>query len=105
MKTHIRLVISLLAAFALLVASTFAQKPSPSPAPSAAKPPFQMPDMGAMYSQMMNAMYTELTRPERAAALAHFQKLYYDALIKEGFTKEEALSILRANQLPMTGVK
>ena len=105
MKTTLSLVISVIAVSALVVGPGFAQKPSPSLPPAAAKPAFQMPDMGAMYSQMMNAMYTELTRPERATALAHFQKLYYDALLKEGFTKEEALSILRANQLPMSSVK
>ena len=57
--------------------------------------------MSAMWSQMAHAMYT----PERAAELAHFQKLYFDALVKEGFTKEEALSIVRANQFSPAGVK
>lgn len=61
--------------------------------------------MGSMWSTMMNVMFTEATKPERATQLAHFQKLYYDALQKEGFTREEALSLVKATQIPMTGFK
>ena len=93
MKTRFQILITATCVSgALLSAAAFAQKPSPSPAKL--KPPVQMPDMSGLWSQMAHAMFT----PERAAELAHFQKLYYDALIKEGFTKEEALSIIRADQ-------
>ena len=61
--------------------------------------------MGLMMNQMMNAMFNAQTNPEHAAQLAHFQKLYYDALVKEGFTKDEALSIIKATQLPTVGTK
>lgn len=105
MKNTIHVIVVLAATSALLVCSGFARSPNASPAAPASKQPFQMPDMGKMYTQMMNAMNTEILRPEHATALAHFQRLYYDALIKEGFTKEEALYLLRANQLPMSGVK
>jgi hypothetical protein len=74
-------------------AAVFGQKPSPTPAKP--KAPFQIPDMSGVWSQMSHALLT----PEHAAELAHFQKLYYDALVKEGFTKEEALSIIRGNHL------
>jgi hypothetical protein len=88
--------------------SSFAQEPGSSP-PAFAKPPMQMPaqrpDMGAMYSQMINATFTELTKPEHAAQLAKFQRLYYEALKKEGFTHEEALSVVKATQLPLAGGK
>ena len=88
--------------------SSFAQEPGSS-APAFAKPPMQMPaqmpDMGAMYSQMINATFTELTKPEHAAQLAKFQRLYYEALKKEGFTHEEALSVVKATQLPLAGGK
>jgi hypothetical protein len=74
----------------LLAASTslFAQNPSSSPSPK--ETPFQLPDMSKLYSQM----FGESLRPERAVQAAHFQKLYYDALIKEGFTKDDALKII-----------
>ena len=58
-----------------------------------------------MFGSMMSVMFNEATRPERAARLADFQRIYYDALQKEGFTKEEALSIVKATQLPITGMK
>jgi hypothetical protein len=100
MKTHLQIFITAVCTAAVLfTVAAFAQKPSPSPA--TAKPPFQMPDMSARWSQMAHAMYS----PERAAELAHFQKLYYDALVKEGFTKEEALSIIRANQFSAMGMR
>jgi hypothetical protein len=100
MKTHIQILITAVCTTVLLfTAVAFAQKPSPTPATP--KAPFQLPDMSAMWSQMAHAMYT----PERAVELAHFQKLYYDALVKEGFTKEEALSIIRANQPSAAGVR
>jgi hypothetical protein len=60
-----------------------------------------LPDVSAMYSQVMNAMFMESIKPERAAQLAHFQRLYYDALIKEGFTKEEAIDIIKGSQAPL----
>ena len=88
----------------IIASSLFAQKPSPSPA-QPAKPAVQSPDMGAMMNQMMNAMFNAQTSPEHAAQLAHFQKVYYDALVKEGFTKDEALSIIKATQLPTMGAK
>lgn len=73
----------------MLMFSALGQQPSPPMAPPMTKPQFQgPPDRAAM-------MYT----PERATQFAHFQKLYYDALVKEGFSKEEAISIVRANPL------
>ena len=94
MKTHLQILVATVCTAAVLFGgAAFAQRPSPSPATP--KVPFQMPDMSGVWSKMAHAMFT----PEHAVELAHFQKLYYDALIKEGFTKEEALSIIRADQL------
>ncbi len=111
MKKLYSLTIAAAALFGALccVPSSFAQEPGSSPPPALAKPPMQMPaqrpDMGAMYSQMINATFTELTKPEHAAQLAKFQRLYYEALKKEGFTHEEALSVVKATQLPLAGGK
>jgi len=38
--------------------------------------------------------------PELPGALAKFEKRYYDALVKEGFSKEEALKIITSQTLP-----
>src|ERR1043166_5381034 len=103
MKMKSRLLIP--ACLVVTLAAGSGQTPHLSASPQPGKPQFQPPDMGAMMSQMMNTMFTEATRPERAAQLAHFQKLYYDAVLKEGFTKGGALSIVKANQIPLMGVK
>lgn len=64
-------------------------------------PDFEMPDlskmlkhMGSMTSDMINAQYDTLAKPETAEKLATFCKNYYDALIRKGFTKDEALRIV-----------
>ena len=97
-KSTLTLIVSMSAAI-LLSASLQAQAPTPGASPS--RSPFAMPNMGAMYSQMMSAMFAEYIKPERATQLAHFQKLYYDALVKEGFTKEEAIEIVKGSQPPL----
>jgi hypothetical protein len=89
------------------------QSPGPSSSPQLERPPSgamrssppSQPDMGAMMGQMMSVMFDAQTSPEHATRLAHFQKLYYDALLKEGFTKDEALGIVKAAQPPMMGAK
>jgi hypothetical protein len=90
MKTKIPLTIVVtILTLLLTIPSALAQQPSP--APSQRESPFQMPDMG----KILTGMFSESIKPERAAQLAHFQKLYYDALVKEGFTKEDAIDIVK----------
>jgi hypothetical protein len=54
--------------------------------------------MGPMYESMMEAMVEgtlkAFEKPETIERLARFSRRYYDALIKQGFTKEEALQIV-----------
>ena len=47
---------------------------------------------------MRDRYYFEI--PELPAAIAKYEKRYYDALIKEGFTKDEALKIITSQPLP-----
>ncbi|HWB58102.1 MAG TPA: hypothetical protein VG733_01360 [Chthoniobacteraceae bacterium] len=47
---------------------------------------------------MRNRYYFEA--PDLPAAIAKYEKRYYDALIKEGFTKDEALKIITSQPLP-----
>jgi len=90
MKTRIQFFILLFcSASLLLTGSARAQSPSPGAAASPTKSPYQMPDMTGMYSQMMNAMFTELTRPERAIALARFQKQYTTHLSRKASPKKK----------------
>ena len=54
--------------------------------------------MGPMYESMMQAMVEgtlkAFEKPETIERLARFSRRYYDALMKQGFTKEEALQIV-----------
>ena len=54
--------------------------------------------MGPMYESMMQAMVEgtlkAFEKPETIERLARFSRRYYDALLKQGFTKEEALHIV-----------
>lgn len=47
---------------------------------------------------MRNRYYFEA--PDLPVALAKYEKRYYDALVKEGFTKDEALKIITSQALP-----
>lgn len=54
--------------------------------------------MGPMYETMMKSMIDgtlkAMGEPENIERMAAFTRRYYDALIKQGFTKEEALAIV-----------
>jgi len=60
-----------------------------------------------MFGQMMAAMLqgtlTVLAQPETAEKLATFTKNYYDALLRKGFTREEALRLVSSVGLPLPG--
>lgn len=49
-------------------------------------------------AQMMAGMVDLMARPETADKLATFTRNYYEALVKKGFTKEEALRIVGSQQ-------
>lgn len=60
--------------------------------------------MGPMYETMMQAMMEgtlkALERPEMVDRLAAFTRHYYEALIRQGFTKDEALQIVAGLGIP-----
>ena len=63
-----------------------------------------MDSIGPVFSALMGGMYggiiDYLARPETAAKLATFAKNYFDELIKRGFTREEALLLVRGVGIP-----
>ena len=59
------------------------------------------PAFGMMTQNMMDGIYTGLAKPETAKKLAKFMRNYFDALIAEGFTKEEAIQIIKAFAIPV----
>lgn len=60
--------------------------------------------MGPMYETMMQSMMEgtlkALERPEMVDRLAAFTRHYYEALIRQGFTKDEALQIVAGLGIP-----
>lgn len=58
------------------------------------------PMMGQMMQSMMEGMLKTMAKPENVELLATFTRSYYDALIRKGFTKEEALQIVVATGIP-----
>lgn len=89
----------------LLFASVcFAQEEQMTPEQQQAMIQQQMDAMTPMFGQMMRAMMTAtfdvLSQPESAEKLASFTRNYYDALIKKGFTKKEALNIAMSVGMP-----
>ena len=62
------------------------------------------PMMGQMAEVSMAATLKALTKPEAAEQLATFSRNYYNALIKKGFTKDQALSIVMSVRVPLGGV-
>src|ERR1051325_5552665 len=58
------------------------------------------PMMGQMMEAMMEGMLKVMEKPENAQRLATFTRNYYDAMIRKGFTKEQALQIVIASGMP-----
>ena len=78
-----------------------AQQPTPAHMPdsaSFAQMAGMFNQMGPMYEAMTQSMIEgtikALERPETIERLARFARRYFDALLKQGFTKEEALQIV-----------
>lgn len=65
--------------------------------------------MGPMYETMTQAMIDgtikALSRQETIDRLAQFSRRYYEALMKQGFTKEEALQIVAGAGAGVAGVR
>ena len=61
--------------------------------------------MAGVMGQMIEGMARSMAKPEVAQNLAVFARNYYNALIKQGFSEEEALKIVTASGLPSIGGK
>jgi hypothetical protein len=85
------------AVFVLFAHRAAAQQPTPD---AAQMQQMMVPMMSQMATVMLESTLTALAKPENTDRLADFTKHYYDALIKRGFTKEEALQLVAAMGLP-----
>jgi hypothetical protein len=97
-----RPLVSLLAILLLAPLALVAQQPTGKPTIPDSLQRAQMAgmfnQMGPMYESMMQSMIEgtlkAFEKPETIERLARFSRRYYDALIKQGFSKEEALQIV-----------
>jgi len=99
---HPRSVPLLLVIFAvtLVFAPRLASGQQPTKADSMQTSAMMRPMMGQMMEAMMEGMLKVMEKPENAERLATFTRNYYDALIRKGFTKEQALQIVIASGMP-----
>lgn len=76
--------------------------------------PLELPDLSLAMSPALGVSAAQysfdgivagLAKPETAKKLAKFTKNYFDALIAEGFTRDEALQIVKAFTVPSAGGK
>lgn len=79
--------------------------PGRQPAPEEIQKNMQAmaPMMGQMMTLMLESMARKLAEPQMAEYYAAFMRNYYQALLKQGFTEEQALKIIAATGLPSTG--
>jgi hypothetical protein len=89
--------VGLVAALVLLGRPLPAQQPTPD---VAQMQQMMVPMMAQMATAMLESTLTALAKPENAERLADFTKNYYDALIKRGFAKAEALQLVAAMGFP-----
>ena len=102
-----RVAIPAVALFFAFVSPSSAQRPAAPDSATMAQMAGMFNQMGPMYESMSQAMIEgtlkALEKPETIERLARFARRYYDALIKQGFSKEEALQIVAGAGI--TGVK
>jgi hypothetical protein len=100
-----RIVMVVLAAgLAALAAASLAEaqgRPAPSPEQMQQQIDAMGPAMAKMTENMYAGMLRALSKPESAEQLATFMKNYRDALVAKGFTKEEAMQIVKAAGMPV----
>ena len=61
------------------------------------------PMMGKMTEATIEAQLAVAEKPETARRIAVFKKNLYDALLRQGFSKAQAFSIVLSTSLPSTG--
>jgi hypothetical protein len=98
-----------LVVLALLAFGAGAQDTSKKPSPEEMKQMMESsmgamgPMMGKMTETTIEAQLAVAEKPDTARRIAVFKKNLYDALLRQGFSKEQAFSIVLSTSLPSTG--
>jgi hypothetical protein len=94
------------ALFLALVSVTHAQETRPQPSPEQVREQMEAafgamaPFMGKMMEAMIEAQLTVVSKPASAEKMAQYVKNFYEALLKQGFSKHEALRIVTSISMP-----
>lgn len=80
-----------------------AQRQAPSPEEMQKSMQAMAPMMGTMMTMMLESMAKKLAEPQIAEYYATFMHNYYEALVKQGFTAEQALKIVSNTGIPSAG--
>lgn len=102
MKKTIIIMAVLLGCVSVCSAEEKQQQPTPEQIQKQVEGTFTMmiPFVGKMMETMIEAQLTVLAKPESADRMAVYIKNFRDALIKQGFSKEEAFKIATSLPLP-----
>jgi len=90
----------------VLVSVTNAQEKRPQPSPEEVRQQMEVafgamaPMMGKMMEAMIEAQLAVVSKPDSAEKMARYVKNFYQALIKQGFSKEEAFKIVTSISMP-----
>jgi hypothetical protein len=92
--------------FFILVSVVDAQEKRPQLSPEEMRQQMEVafgamvPMMGKMMEAMIEAQLTVISKPDSAEKMAQYVKNFYEALIKNGFSKEEAFKIVTSISIP-----
>ncbi len=78
------------------------EKPSPEAMQKQMEAAFSAmaPMMGNMMEAMIEAQLSVISKPESAEKMATYVKNFYEALLKRGFSKDEAFKIVTSVSIP-----
>ena len=82
------------------------QEKPPQPSPEAMRQQMEAafgamaPMMGKMTEAMIEAQLLIISKPESAEKMATYVKNFYEALMKQGFSKDEAFKIVTSVHIP-----
>jgi hypothetical protein len=89
-----------------VVSISNAQEARPQSSPEELRKQMEMtlgmmaPMIGKMMEAMIEAQLTVVSKPESAEKMAQYVKNFYEALMKQGFSREEALKIVTSLSMP-----
>jgi hypothetical protein len=101
-RVHLAIILSIFSLMAMAQEPARPNRPSPEDMQKMMEMSMgaMVPAMAKMTEAMIEAQLKAAENPETARRIAIFKKNLYDALLKQGFSKREGLSIMEATPAP-----